>query len=619
MSASNPTDRNEDIPAALPTRLLPMMLLFLGRHWRSVIFMFLLPSALAFLLASISDATRRITDAVVNAERQGGDAATAAHGPLLHFALIISCTLFVRLGSWVAAYRTRMPMMADMRRTIFAFVQRRDPLFFENNLSGKVAHKAAMLPDQLQQIAERSWYEFCPALVFFATSAWYLMTAKIWFAAFVMAWLVVYFGNIVRVARSTGRKAAAYNEAKAQLTGRFVDLIANIRNVISFAAAGEEDDKLGVAIAEARKRHSEFFLATIRIRFSQHVLNMIMWISLYVLSIYVWTRHGITVGDFVMITSLGTMMINRAQDVGEIIPDFLDTCGSASESIEALIVPRTLADAPDAVPLRVEAGRIAFDHVSFAYNAGATVFEELDLVIPAGQRVGLIGSSGAGKSTLVSLLGRMHDVGGGRITIDGQDVRRVTQDSLRRQIAVIPQDTQLFHRSLFENIRYGDPEATQEQVREAARRAFADDFIVTLPKGYDTLVGERGVKLSGGQRQRIAIARAFLKDAPLLILDEATSALDSESENLIQIAMQTAMEGRTVIAIAHRLSTIAHLDRLLVLDRGRIVEDGNHAELVRQDSIYAQMWRRQSGGFLIDDPMPGDVPPSTVRDLLAEA
>ncbi|HEX3848522.1 MAG TPA: ATP-binding cassette domain-containing protein, partial [Steroidobacteraceae bacterium] len=287
------------------------------------------------------------------------------------------------------------------------------------------------------------------------------------------------------------------------------------------------------------------------------------------------------------------------------IPEFYDQLGSARESIDTLIVPATIVDRPGAPELRVTRGAIRFEQVAFAYDAlskdraaqARNVVKAFELTIPAGQRVGLVGPSGAGKTTLMGLLLRMHDVVEGTIRIDEQDIREVTQQSLRRSIALIPQDTTLFHRSLLENIRYGRPGATDEEVEMAARRAHAHEFIAELDRSYHTLVGERGTKLSGGQRQRIAIARAILKDAPILLLDEATSALDSHSEHIIQAAMREAMAGKTVIAIAHRLSTVMDMDRLIVLDRGRIVADGSHEALLQRGGLYAELWQRQSGGF----------------------
>jgi ABC-type multidrug transport system fused ATPase/permease subunit len=293
--------------------------------------------------------------------------------------------------------------------------------------------------------------------------------------------------------------------------------------------------------------------------------------------------------------------LQTAYNIGQRIPEFYEHLGAARESIDTLIVPAKVQDHPKAKPLVVKKGAIHFEGVAFAYDATGrgprNIVKDFELHIPAGQRVGLVGPSGAGKTTLMGLLMRMHDVTSGAIRIDGQDIRDVTQESLHAAIGLIPQDTSLFNRALIENIRYGRPTASDEEVVEAARRAHAHEFILELEEGYHTLVGERGMKLSGGQRQRIAIARAILRDAPILLLDEATSALDSHSERLIQDAIREAMVGKTVIAIAHRLSTVMDMDRLIVLQRGAIVADGTHAELLKQGGLYAELWYRQSGEF----------------------
>jgi ABC-type multidrug transport system fused ATPase/permease subunit len=343
------------------------------------------------------------------------------------------------------------------------------------------------------------------------------------------------------------------------------------------------------------------YRAFVQMRLVLQALNLLVYAVILPLSLRDLIHGAISVGDFLVVSTLTIQLIRNVFDMANGLPDTYDMVGSIRDSLDMLIVPRDIRDSPGAVALHVSRGEVVFDGVDFGYDGSKPVFRGLQLAIAAGQRVGLVGHSGAGKTTIATLLMRLYDVQGGAISIDGQKVAEVTQASLRRSIGLIPQDTILFHRTLMDNIRYGRPEASDDEVIAAAKGAHAHEFVEALPEGYRTLVGERGVKLSGGQRQRIAIARALLKNAPILILDEATSALDSESEALIQGGMSEAMTGKTVIAIAHRLSTLAHLDRLIVLDRGVIVEDGSHADLLARNGVYARLWARQVGGFLVDD------------------
>jgi ATP-binding cassette subfamily B multidrug efflux pump len=327
------------------------------------------------------------------------------------------------------------------------------------------------------------------------------------------------------------------------------------------------------------------------------------------IAIALWTNGKIEVGAIAMALPLSWQILAMAGWVAFNITAIFENVGTVQEGIQSIAQPHRLADRPDAKPLRVTQGAIRFEHVRFGYGRETGVIQDLSLDIRPGERVGLIGHSGAGKSTLVNLLLRFFELDSGRILIDRQDIAKVTQESLRTQIAVVTQDTSLLHRSIRDNIRYGRPESTDEEIVAAAKRAHAHDFIADLVdwkgrRGYDAHVGERGVKLSGGQRQRIAIARVILKNAPILILDEATSALDSEVEAAIQEQLADLMEGKTVIAIAHRLSTIARMDRLVVLDKGRIVEEGPHAALLQAGGHYARLWQRQSGGF-VTPPDPG--------------
>jgi ATP-binding cassette subfamily B multidrug efflux pump len=339
---------------------------------------------------------------------------------------------------------------------------------------------------------------------------------------------------------------------------------------------------------------------------SQWVITGMLITAVTGLSLWLWSQNTISLGAIAVTTGLVIRINNMAGWVMWVITGIFENVGTVQEGQELISKPWTVVDLPDAKPLKVERGEIRYDRVRFHYGKTSGLMDDLTLTIRAGEKVGLVGPSGAGKSTLVNILLRFHDLESGRILIDGQDIAKVKQDTLRAQIGMVTQDTSLLHRSVRDNIRYGRPTATEEEVIAAAKRAHAHDFILGLEdykgrKGYEAQVGERGVKLSGGQRQRIAIARVLLKDAPILILDEATSALDSEIEAAIQEQLYNLMAGKTVIAIAHRLSTIAAMDRLLIMDKGRIVEDGSHEELLRKGGLYATLWQHQSGGFLFED------------------
>ena len=588
---------------ALPNRLSRFFLYFSRQFPWGCLGLLTFPVLGRAIFASIAFATKRLTDTVLSLHGPLNDAGKALTAPFLLFAGLVAARFVCDACTWFCSYHTRSPMLIRIKEEVFAYAQRLSPAYFESTLSGKIAHRAVMLPDQILMLFDMTVFDFVPGAMFFVFVAAYFYIASPVFCAAAGAGIVIYFTGSLLLGRECARRAAANNETRAAVTGRIVDVITNVRNVFQFANQAVEDRELARYTGEERERRMALYRSVVRLRCSQYVMDILMWLGFVGGALYGWVHGRMSAGDFVMVTTLTGSLLQTAYNLGQRIPDFYDQLGSARESIETLIVPATVRDEPGAKTLTVPNGAIHFERISFAYEprgrgrGSRNIVHDFELYIPPGQRVGLVGPSGAGKTTLMGLLMRMHDVTGGAIRIDDQDIRGVTQESLRTSIGLIPQDTNLFHRSLLENIRYGRPGATDEEVVAAAKRAHAHEFIVELEHGYDTLVGERGIKISGGQRQRIAIARAILRDAPILLLDEATSALDSHSEQMIQQAMKEAMAGKTVIAIAHRLSTVMDMDRLIVLERGAIVADGSHAELLLQGGLYAELWRKQSGGF----------------------
>ncbi|HYK25563.1 MAG TPA: ABC transporter ATP-binding protein [Steroidobacteraceae bacterium] len=586
---------------ALPDRLLRFSLHFYRQFLWGCVGLTVFPVLGRLVFASIASATGRLTDTVLALHGPVSDARHSLEGPFLLFAALVGGRFVIDAAVWFCSYHTRSPMVVRIKEEVFAHAQRLSPAYFESTLSGKIAHRTVLLPDQVLALFDMLVFDFIPSAMYFVFVAVFFYVASPLFCGAAAAGIVVYFSGSLWLGRECAKRAAANNEARAAVTGRIVDVITNIRNVFCFANQAIEDRELEGYTAEERARRMALYRAVVRLRCSQYVMDILMWLGFVGGALYEWVHGAMSAGDFVMVTALTGSLLQTAYNLGQRIPDFYDQLGSARESIETLIVPSTVQDRPGAPTLLVQRGAIHFDRMAFAYEpqgrgrGARSIVHDFELEIPAGQRVGLVGPSGAGKTTLMALLMRLHDVTAGAIRIDGVDIREVTQESLRAALGLIPQDTSLFHRSLLENIRYGRPGASEEDVVAAAKRAHAHEFIVELEHGYRTLVGERGIKLSGGQRQRIAIARAILRNAPILLLDEATSALDSHSEQMIQKAMREAMAGKTVIAIAHRLSTVMDMDRLIVLDRGHIVADGTHEELLLQGGLYADLWRKQSG------------------------
>jgi ATP-binding cassette subfamily B multidrug efflux pump len=486
--------------------------------------------------------------------------------------------------------------------------------FFQNDFAGRIANRVMQtgpaIRESLVSLLTAVWY-----ILVYGTSALLLLTAADrWLALPIALWFVGYLVLLrVFVPRMRDR-SKEMSEARSLLTGRIVDSYTNILTVKLFARPWQED----AYVREAVDAHTGKFHASLRLNtllgLALSSLNALMVTSTGALALLLWTRGQVSVGTVAMALPLAWQIVNISGWVAWQVTAIFENIGVVQEGMMTIARPITLTDRPQAQALVVERGEIAFEDVRFHYGRAISAREEgrphshavldgFSLAVRPGEKIGLVGRSGAGKSTVVNLLLRFFDLEGGRILIDGQDIAAVTQESLRAQISVVTQDTSLLHRSIRDNIRYGRPDSSDAEVIAAAKLAQADEFIRDLTdwkerRGYDAQVGERGVKLSGGQRQRVAIARVILRNAPILVLDEATSALDSEVEAAIQSSLGTLMAGKTTIAIAHRLSTIARMDRLVVLDRGRIVEQGTHDELLRHDGHYAALWQRQSGGFI---------------------
>ena len=417
------------------------------------------------------------------------------------------------------------------------------------------------------------------------------------------AWAACYGLSVAYFVPRLGRVGKAQADARAHMTGRITDAYTNISTVKLFSHTQREAAFARAAMDDFKQTGYAQMRLVSAFEIVNHALVVLLILGAGGTALWLWSAGQIGVGAVAAVTAMALRISGMSHWIMWEMTSLFENVGTVQDGINTLARERAVVDAPGATPLEVPRGEVRFEDVSFSYGAGPRVIDRLSLVVRPGERIGLIGRSGAGKSTLVNLLLRFHDLQAGHIRIDGQDIARVTQDSLRRHIGMVTQDTSLLHRSMRDNILYGRPDASEEQMIEAARRAEAHAFIQDLSDrqgrvGYDAHVGERGVKLSGGQRQRVAIARVMLKNAPILLLDEATSALDSEVEAAIQQSLDGLMQGKTVIAIAHRLSTIAAMDRLIVLDRGRIVEEGDHRSLLAQGGIYARLWAHQSGGFL---------------------
>lgn len=491
-------------------------------------------------------------------------------------------------------------IQARSYRILYRRVVRHSHAYFSNRFAGSISSKVSNASDGITHFAEQTLWRHFPTLVSFIVSGALIYTAHPVAALAFFTMIGILIPLNIYLARIRRPHVVAWAATNTKLKGYTVDFLNNISATRQYTKSAYELKMVKDYTSDVRKANLKQWRISEWILVSNNIVIVIGIATMMWVMVYGWQSGVVTTGDFILVASLVYMLVGTLTFIGSSINQFVRLYGEVEEGLDQTLLPIEVGDAPDAKNLKILEGKIVWNSVNFEYE-GVPVFKNFNLIIQAGQRIGLVGHSGAGKTTFVSLLLRQYDLDAGSIEIDGVDISSVTQDSLRENISVVPQEPLLFHRTIRENIAYGKTAATDEEVVLAAKKAQAHEFIEALPRGYETLVGERGVKLSGGQKQRIAIARAMLKDAPILILDEATSALDSESEMAIQKALEELMVGKTVIAVAHRLSTLRKMDRVIVLEEGEIIEDGTHSQLVDGGDVYQRLWEYQVGGFLLDE------------------
>lgn len=583
-------------------KTLPSFLWHYCKRYKAPLFGQLFVSFLYGLYISLSPYILKvIIDTVIEAENKSSSIFEAVFFPAVMYVMLgLASGLIFRFNDWMII-KTFPPMKKDIAKDMFEYVEGHSYSYFQHSFSGSMANKINDMTTTAINILNNGIDTFISRFMSLIVGAVTMYLVDPAFAMLLVGWSIVFLAFSAFYTRKSQDYAEIYSEARSSVVGKIVDSLSNILTVKLFAREKYESHYLNkfLDIAVEKDKKLQWYLLFVKTVQSFAIAFLIagmLW-----LLVREREKGLVTVGDFALILTLTMTLIDEIYFVAKELVNYSEDLGRAKQALSIITAKHDLIDNQEATVLKVPRGEIVFDKVTFKYRDGQTIFKDKSLRIAPGEKVGLVGFSGSGKSTFVNLILRFFEVTSGRILIDGQEIKNVTQESLRNQIALIPQDPVLFHRPLIENLRYGRLEATDEEVLQAARQAHCDLFIEKMKEGYRSMVGERGVKLSGGQRQRIAIARAILKNAPILILDEATSALDSVTENEIQDSLNQLMEGRTTIVVAHRLSTLFNMDRILVFHEGEIIEEGTHTELIELDGYYAHLWNMQAGGFLVDE------------------
>jgi ATP-binding cassette subfamily B protein len=534
-------------------------------------------------------AVKMLVDRLSGGPRENGQIGAAFVVLVL---LVVGDTLFWRVAGLIASY-IFVGVTGDVRRDLFRYLTGHAPNYFLDRLPGALTSRITATSNAVFTVETMAiWNVLPPCLATLAAVA-LLATVNVAMMAGMAGVAVVVACALFRLAAKGEPLHRGFADRAAAVDGEMIDIIGNMPLVRAFGGLGREHHRFDETIGHEMTARRQSLLYLERVRLAHAVTTISFAIALLAWALALWRRGEASTGDVVLVTTLGFTILHATRDLAVALVDVTQHMARLAEALATILVPHALRDHAAAAPLHARRGSVAFEAVHFKYPGGRPVFANFALRIAAGQRVGLVGASGGGKSTLLALLQRFYDVQSGRILVEGRDVTRITQESLRQAIAIVPQDVSLFHRSVLENIRYGRPEASDDEVLEAAAAAQSLDFIEALPEGIATVVGDRGIKLSGGQRQRLAIARALVKDAPILLLDEATSELDIDSEEAIRIALERLMHGRTVIAVAHRLSTLRDFDRIVVLQAGRIVQDGAPDQLLSGPGVYRELIQRE--------------------------